>query len=598
MKSINQPINELIIKWIKKWYKDITAVIGLMIAVTMLLVYFLDIHCMDLSAPLSYLGGDEVSIITTARLVKDCGWNTGTDRISATDDYYYNNNEIIAGLHNADVLLVKFFLMVGGNNIATAANLTFLAVFYLIAIVSYIVLRQLNLKEWLAASGALVYAFLAFVFMRGLGHIALSSYYFVPLAVLMAIWVYEDERFMLICKDFFKYKKNIAGIIMALLVATQGIGYWQVFGCFFILIAMVAGFLRTKDWKYINRGCTSIGCIIIGVMICCIPVFVTMLTAGGMDTGARYRGGTEAEVYGLKIVQLFLPVNGHGIDIWQELIDLYNDNMPLVNENKTAYIGFVGIIGFIFLIFWLFTNKKDDEAYRKRLTVLADMNVCAVILATVGGVGSMLYILGFNALRSYNRISVYIAFFCITAVCIVAQNLAEKIKKTEFRIAFSAAVVLFMMFAIWEQNPGNVLPHEYSRVRWNNEKEFVQNIENVMDEDDKIFQLPYVSYPEDEPHYSMGHMSHIAGYLHSDKLRWSFGTLYQSENDKWYEQTAELPVKDMVSAVVNKGFEGIYIDRSGYSEEEWTRLENELAEYLNTEPIVSSHGVLSFFKIQ
>lgn len=47
----------------------------------------------------------------------------------------------------------------------------------MIAYVAYFVLRQLRIKEWLSIGGALVYAFLPFIFIRGIGHIVLSCYY-------------------------------------------------------------------------------------------------------------------------------------------------------------------------------------------------------------------------------------------------------------------------------------------------------------------------------------------------------------------------------------------------------------------------------------
>lgn len=578
-------------------WKDLLTAAVLMAAVSLLLFYWLELGSNDLSIPISYGGGDEFSVINTARLVMDCGWNTGTDRLAATDDYYYNNNEIISGLHNADIVCIKFFLAVTGNHPIKAANLTYLAAFYLIAGTSYLVFRLLKLQKWLSFAGALAYAFLAFIFMRGMGHLNLSCYYFVPFGVLMAMWVYEDKNFMRIRKGFFHDRRNWGGLVMAFLIATQGIGYWQVFACFCILVAAAAGFIRTKDWSYVNRGFGAIAAIVAAVFVNCIPVFCTMLSKGALSPASRYRGGTEGEAYGLKIVQLFLPVNGHGIDFWQECLDLYNEHMPLVNENRTAYIGLVGAVGFLILTFWLFTNRKDNTILRKRLTVLADMNICCVLLATVGGIGSMLYLAGFQILRSYNRISVYIAFLCITAFCLTAQYAQERFQKKAVRTAYKAAVFGCMLFAVWEQNPGYRLNTEVNKVNWNSEAAFVADIEAVLEEDAKILQLPYVSFPEDEAHYEMGPLAHLSGYFHSDKLRWSFATVYGSPSDLWYQETASLPAAEMVAQAREKGFSGIYIDRRGYAKEEAAQLEAQLTEYLGREPIVCSRGVLSFFKI-
>lgn len=280
----------------------------------------------------------------------------------------------------------------------------------MIAYVAYFVLRQLRIKEWLSTGGALVYAFLPFIFIRGIGHIVLSCYYFVPLAVLMCIWLYEDERFMLPGKGFFKYKRNYAGFIMAFLIASEGIGYWQIFACFFLMVAMLTALLRTKDWNYLKRGCISILSVIVCVVISIIPEIFYRIVHGGTGLEGRIRSIADSETYCLKIIQLLLPVNGHGIRPLEKLIYAYNEYVPCVNENWTAYIGIVGAAGFLFLLVWLFTRRKNESTLTKRLTVLADLNICGILLATMGGFGSIIFMMGIEIIRGYNRISVFIGF--------------------------------------------------------------------------------------------------------------------------------------------------------------------------------------------
>lgn len=583
---------------IKRFGLDVVTVAGMMAVVTICLYTVFNLAAADWSVPFWYNGGDEYSLINTARLVEECGWNTGTDRISATEDYYYNNNEIISGLHNADVLLVKFFMLAGGNNIGLAVNLTYISAFYLIALVSYIVLRLLGLKRWTAASGSLVYAFLSFIFMRGMAHISLCSYYFVPLAVLMAVWVYEDERFMAPKKGFFRYRRNIGGIVMAFLIASQGIGYWQVFACFFVLVASVTSVIRTKSLKPAWRGAIAIAVIAIAVIISCIPAFVSIAVSAGMGTVSRPRNATEAELYGFKITQLFLPVNPHGIPILEEAISGYNQYMPLVNENSTAYIGAAGIMGFAVLFVWLFADKKSESRLGKRLSALSDMNICGVLLATIGGFGGMIYLLGFDMLRCYNRISVFIAFICITALCLAADYAGQKIKKSAVKRTFIVIFVMFMMFSLWEQIPQVSVDYEGNAQKWYGEKEFIAAIEEVCNEDDKIYMLPYMSYPERTVDSNVAPLSHLSGYFHSKKLRWSFGTIMGSESDVWCDETSRLPVVEMVQSLKEKDFAGIYINRRGYDTSVLEIRESELREYLGVEPIVSSDGMLSFYKIQ
>lgn len=589
---------KIIVTWARTGWKDFLAVAVLAAAVTMFLFWSFDLGRADLSVPITYEGGDEYSLINTARLVKECGWNTGTDRIAATQDYYYNNNEIISGLHNADVALVKLFLAVGGGDIAKAANLTYLSAFYLIALNAYIVLQRLRAGRLFGALGALVYAFLPFIFMRGMAHIGLSSYYFVPFGILMAVWIYEDERFMMPGKGFFRYQRNYAGMVMAFLIASEGIGYWQVFSCFFIMTAAAVGIIRTKNWRSAVRGITAIASVAAAVLLHCIPSLVSIAASAGQGSVSRPRSAIEAELYGFKITQLFLPVNAHKIPILQEAISGYNQYMPLVNENRTAYLGLAGIVGFLILMLWLFADKKSETPFAKRLSVLSDMNLCAVLLATIGGVGGMIYLLGFDMLRCYNRISVFIAFICIAALCIVLERIRGQIKKGARKAVFAAAVTVFMLFSMWEQRPELVMHYEKNKEKWIGEQEFIAEIESIMEEDDKIFMLPYLSYPENTTESSLAPLSHLSAYFHSERLRWSFGTIAGSEADDWCQSTAKLSAVDMVEHISQRGFSGIYIDRKGFSAEEWQALENGLQECLNRKPVVSGDGEKSFYKIR
>jgi hypothetical protein len=54
----------------------------------------------------------------------------------------------------------------------------------------------------------------------------------------------------------------------------------------------------------------------------------------------------------------------------------------------------------------------------------------------------------------------------------------------------------------------------------------------------------------------------------------------------------------MIQEVLNKGFDGIYINRDGYETEDWKKLEAEIQSITGTEPIVSENSTLSFFKLR
>lgn len=237
---------------IKKFYIDIITVIIMFIAVTLFLIHYYDINNLDFNIPFRYVGTDEICTLVEAKMVQETGWNVYTDRLAAP--YGFDNaNNIISGMHNADTFTTKLFTAMTGNYVA-GINLTFISAFYFISLIAYIVLRNLKIREYISVCGALDFALLPFIFLRNEEHLVLSCYYFIPLAILLCIWIYEDDKFLVFGKNFFYYKKNWAAIFMTFLIANSGIIYWQFFGCFFLCVTAFANVLRHKNVTYIWKS--------------------------------------------------------------------------------------------------------------------------------------------------------------------------------------------------------------------------------------------------------------------------------------------------------------------------------------------------------
>lgn len=581
---------------VKKYKYDVIAVAAISVIVTIFLVWFYQLIGVDLHVPINYTGGDEMSFLATARLTQDSFWNFGTTRLSFPEEYYYNGSEIITGLHNADVFLVKTFMILTGNQVGLAVNLAYFSFFYIIAYCSYFVLRKLSIRPWISVCGSVCYAMLSYIFIRNLGHVVLSAYFFVPLALLMSVWVYEKENFLKPCRGFFRNKENYAGILLAFLVANAGIGYYQVFACFFIAVTVIVALLRDKDTACLKRGITAVGCIVVFVVLAVIPEIITM-AAGHIDAEGRGRV-MYSESYALNLIQMLFPVNSHGIQFIQNAIDNVENILPegYVNENWSSYIGLAGVLGFIILFVILLKRGEDKTEFDKRINLLAMLNMAGVLFGITGGLGCILYMGGFYLLRSYNRISVFIAFLCIAALCMVLDRHIKKLKKNA-QIVVQIIVSLFFVFSIWEQNPGVEMNYTRLETNWYSDEKFINDIEAECQQDDVVMQLPYCSYPEDNAKNDMSFMSHFIGYIHSQKLRWCYGTMLESDADTWYRETAGLEPEAMVQELRNKSVAGIYINRTGYEQKEWEDLESAFKRITGTEPVISENNQLSFFKI-
>jgi phosphoglycerol transferase len=135
-----------------------------------------------------------------------------------------------------------------------------------------------------------------------------------------------------------------------------------------------------------------------------------------------------------------------------------------------------------------------------------------------------------------------------------------------------------------------------AKAEFMNDKDFVERVESSLPAEAKIFQLPIKRFPETAPIERVGDYDLLKGYLHSRQLRWSYGAMRGRTSDLWQTSLGTKPLPEIVETVGLAQFHGIYIDRFGYADNA-AKLENELRVMLETEPIVSKNGRLSFFNM-
>src|SRR6185369_15166668 len=94
--------------------------------------------------------------------------------------------------NNLYFLLIKLISLFT-SDYAVIINLFFLLSFPLTTAIAFYVLRRFGLSYFPAALGSLLYTFLPFHLVRGQHHVFLTSYYLVPLMVMVILWVCSEE---------------------------------------------------------------------------------------------------------------------------------------------------------------------------------------------------------------------------------------------------------------------------------------------------------------------------------------------------------------------------------------------------------------------
>jgi phosphoglycerol transferase len=78
-----------------------------------------------------------------------------------------------------------------------------------------------------------------------------------------------------------------------------------------------------------------------------------------------------------------------------------------------------------------------------------------------------------------------------------------------------------------------------------------------------VLQLPLHPFPEGGPVVAMNDYDHVAGYLHSDTLRWSYGGVAGRPED-WTSAQSGLPLDQLIPDAAAAGFKGVWIDLAAY----------------------------------
>lgn len=554
----------------------------------LILCFLLKLWRADLEVPFHY-NGDAFLHSMFIKGIVDNGWYWQNPSLGAPNGLQMYDFPAVDNSAAAIIALLGLF----SNNPFVVLNIFYLLTFPLVTISALFTLRQLNFSYATSLFGSLLYTFLPYHFMRGESHLFLSAYYFIPLVVLVLVWVASDQlsrgrgRFGINLRS----PRFILSLVICVLVGSNSI-YYPFFACFLLLVAGLSAAVVKRSWKPLVPAVLLV-VVTFGVVLVNLAPSIVYIAKHG-DARVTDRSLAGPEVYSLKISQLLLPITDHRFGPFNRLKNLYNQNTN-VTESDAAALGLVGSLGFLILLAQLFFRRSEQNALLADLSIL---NLFAVLLATIGGFGSLFALFVSPAIRSYNRISVFIAFFSLLVVVLGLEWFCvNRVKSGTARIVFYVGLGVLLIAALFDQTSRGYVP-QYAEIKseFRSDEDFIHVIDSSLPDGAMVFQLPYVPFPEHPQVNKMVDYDHMRGYLHSPGLRWSYGAMKNRPGDLWLRQIAGLPMDQMVQSLAFAGFSGVYLDRNGYNEDDAATIEARLGELLQIGPIVSENGRLLFFK--
>lgn len=456
-------------------------------------------------------------------------------------------------------------------------NLYYLIGFPVCVAASYWVSRTFDTSKQFSVVIAFIYAFTTFHFGRLL-HLFFTWYFVAPLFLYIGCRLFSNQL-VFTNKAVSNTQKTLNAVA---LVGLSSFGiYYSFFGCIVLFLCLLMATTWHRSLACVKEGVLTLALVCFGVFLNILPSLIFIFNNGSNREGVN-RLATESEIYGLKITQMLIPRGDHRLDSFFEFSNKYNNLFPLITENVSASIGAVGSIGFVLLCITLiiapFYKSKGSMPELKetafplslRLQLLSVLTITLVLIGTIGGYSSLFAMLVSSSIRSWNRISIFIAFICVLACLMTVDALTRKYLKTPYLkfVSFGLASVILVL-GLLDQTAKpchSCLTGNEAVIK--NDKAFISSIEKQLPKQAAIYQLPYMPYSDAGMRNHLGSYDQARGVLNSENLRWSFGGVRGRTGDWFYRKLSLLPLQQQITVVTAMGFAGIYIDKRGYPDED------------------------------
>jgi hypothetical protein len=575
---------------VRAWVTEI-ALYGVTIALTLAItIVAFQLRKTNLTTPLAW-SGDAIYTQVFIQNYLENGNPHVSDRTGAPFGTDLNDFPVAESVHLAIIRVLALI----STDPCWLVNVYYYLGFPLTAATSLLALRTLGIGRLASMIGSVLYAFLPWHYFR-FGHLFLASYYLVPLIILVAVWACQG-RLARGPEGKFPLARWVAAIVIGLLASGGGV-YYAFFGCFFLIVAGVACAARERRLTCVIPSILLVAVISTGLLAQIAPALHSQAVLGkNPDVAARQP--FETDMYGLRIIYLLMPVRNHQVSILGRLQEIYMTTSPYgPGESGGSALGLVGAAGLVGLVvFFLFNPARSSESIGHTLGM---MTVAGLLLATVTGIAYLFAFFVTPKIRCYNRISIYLAFFSLTAVCVVLSRLLQ-LARERGPVCYAGAMIgglLVMAGGVIDQTPRPffrsrpIPPCAATPVR-----EFVAKIEAAAPPNAMILQLPIVSFPEALGVLGTHCYDHFRPAVYGRSLRWSYGVVRGRYGDAVLATLGRAPLEQQVEQAALMGFSGIHLDRAGYPGRGEAAVA-QLRQMLNVEPIVCDNGRDVYFDLR
>ena len=500
------------------------------------------------------------------------------------------------------------------------------------ALAAYLALRHLRfgVGPALVASSALTW--LPFRIGHGEYHLFRTSFWWVPLAFVLVLWMLHwRERFLVDpdppareswwrgivwnLRHNLRRRRVLAGLIMVVVLAGSET-MTTAFTLTLLAVTAVIAAVRRRDPATLVAHGLAIAAIGMVVLVLFSPTLRFVHRHGNNEAAGR-RQVTEQERYGLKISYLVLPDVSHRWRLLGRPEARILETTPIKSEGGMSIgllgaAGFVGAIGHALTSGWGARRRDrrpphDREALRDDIGLLV---VLSTLIGTISGGAILLSLAGFSQVRVWNRISLLIAFgslaYALTWLEKGWRVLRARVDATEgrdrawVRSAVGAVVVAGLVGVRLVGRVQRERGPPAADARWEADRAYVEALDEATPDGTAVFQFPVMRFPESQPIGQVRDYDHLRGWVHArpGAFVWSYGAMKGRPDGDW-----QLIVRDSLGeagslpALIGLGFTGVWVDTFAY-DDGGARVRAELGDATGVDPIVSADGRTVYYDLR
>lgn len=297
-----------------------------------------------------------------------------------------------------------------------------------------------------------------------------------------------------------------------------------------------------------------------------LPVWLAQ-DGAGKNAAVGARMALEAETYSLQPLALVLPPQGHlsGLGLFRAE---YMGPHRALHEAEAGYLGITAGAGLAAALVALILAGRQTP-----LEALGLLALVALAYGVTGGLGGLVA-WAVPGIRVLGRMSFVLAFVGLSAWGFMPAGRLAGWKG-------NLGLLLWLLIALADQNikPEGASPTK-RMADWTSMAELGKDIHTAYPSGGKHFQIPWLGYPEGNPPGTMDGYAHLAGVLHAPTQTFSGGGMMNTPADAWQRWVASLPPGEMVAVLKEAGFDGLWVDRRGYTPQKFGPLEKELSQFL------------------